>query len=52
LDQVTAELSNIAAAVDRVSEASDLTAELLEASRAIHKAVVLLNDWSGSSEDY
>jgi hypothetical protein len=43
LDQLTAELSNIAAAVDRLSEASHPTAELLDASYAIHKALVFLS---------
>jgi hypothetical protein len=48
LDEVTVELSNIAAAVDRLSEASHPTTELLEASHAIHRALVFLE----SSSDY
>jgi hypothetical protein len=42
LDEVTAELSNIAATVDRISELSDPSTELLEASYAIHKALMFL----------
>jgi hypothetical protein len=42
LDEVTVELSNIAATVDRISELSDPSTELLEASYAIHKALMFL----------
>jgi hypothetical protein len=45
ISQVTAELSTLAATVDGVSEAATPTMELLEASRAIQTALVLLNDW-------
>jgi hypothetical protein len=42
LDEVTVELSNIAATVDRISELSEPSTELLEASYAIHKALMFL----------
>jgi hypothetical protein len=45
MHRVTEELSEIAVAVDRVSEASHPTMELLEASRAIQSALVSLNNW-------
>jgi hypothetical protein len=48
LKQATAELSNIAAAVDGMNEALHPTMELLEDSHAIHKALVLLREWNGS----
>jgi hypothetical protein len=44
-------LSTIAAAVDRLGQMSDPTMELLEASRAIHNALVFLSDWSGGVGD-
>jgi hypothetical protein len=51
LYRATSDLSIIAAAVDRVGEMSDPTMELLEASRAIHNALVFLSDWSGDRVD-
>ena len=51
MHQVTAELSEIASAVDRVSESSHPTMELLEASRAIQSALVSLSHWNGSHND-
>jgi hypothetical protein len=45
--QATTDLSGIAATVDRVGENFDPTMELLEASRALHNALVFLSDWSG-----
>lgn len=42
LDEVTVELSNIAATVDRISELSEPSTQLLEASYAIHKALMFL----------
>jgi hypothetical protein len=47
LYQATTDLSTIAAAVDLVGEMFDPTMELLEASRALHNALVYLSDWSG-----
>ncbi|HEX3839190.1 MAG TPA: hypothetical protein VHU85_00215 [Acidimicrobiales bacterium] len=49
MNQVRAELREIAAAVDRVSDLSHPTMELLEASRAIQSALVSLGNWSGST---
>jgi hypothetical protein len=48
INQAKAELSAIAAAVDRVSEVSHPTVELLDARRAIYTALVVLNDWQSS----
>ncbi|HWE69779.1 MAG TPA: hypothetical protein VG205_05425, partial [Acidimicrobiales bacterium] len=48
MTQVRAELRKIAAAVDRVSDISHPTMELLEASRAIQSALVSLGNWNGS----
>jgi hypothetical protein len=48
---VTAELNEIAAAVDRAMQQSRPTMELLEASRAIRNALVSLSNWSGSRDD-
>lgn len=45
--RVTAELYEVAAAVDRVSEVSHPSMELLEASRAIRSALVSLSNSSG-----
>jgi hypothetical protein len=50
LYEVIVELRNIAAAVDRVSEMSRSTPDVLAASRAIHSALVLLSEWSGSRD--
>lgn len=47
MSQVRAELRKIAAAVDRVSDISHPTMELLEASRAIQSALVSLANWNG-----
>lgn len=49
MNQVRAELWTIAAAVDRVSDISHPTMELLEASRAIQSALVSLGNWSGAA---
>jgi hypothetical protein len=49
MNQVRAELRRIAAAVDRVSDISHPTMELLEASRAIQSALVSLGNWSGAA---
>ncbi|HEX3564121.1 MAG TPA: hypothetical protein VHU17_02005 [Acidimicrobiales bacterium] len=49
MNQVRAELRRIAAAVDRVSDISHPTVELLEASRAIQSALVSLGNWSGTA---
>jgi hypothetical protein len=49
MNQVRAELRRIAAAVDRVSDLSHPTMELLEASRAIQSALVSLGNWSGAA---
>lgn len=46
--QATTDLSGIAATVDRVGKMFDPTMELLEASRALHNALVFLSDWSGA----
>ena len=48
INQAKAELRAIAAAVDRVSEVSHPTVELLDARRAIYTALVVLNDWQSS----
>jgi hypothetical protein len=50
LYEVTAELSNIAAALDHATEIFKSTPDVLAASRAIHSALVLLRDWSGSRD--
>jgi hypothetical protein len=47
MNQVRAELRKIAAAVDRFSDISHPTVELLEASQAIQSALVSLGNWSG-----
>jgi hypothetical protein len=51
LYQVTADLTAIAAVVDRASEASDPMMDLLEASRALHTALVFLSRWSSARGD-
>jgi hypothetical protein len=51
LHEATVELSNIATAVDLASDVPNPTMEILEASRAIHSALVFLSDWSGSVSD-
>jgi hypothetical protein len=48
LHQVTAELTTIAAAVDRLGEVSHPPAELLDASHAIHRALVFLSSSSAA----
>jgi hypothetical protein len=50
LQQATAQLREIAVAVDRASAVLDPAIELVEASYAIHLALVLLADWSTSRE--
>jgi hypothetical protein len=51
LYQVTADLTAIAAVVDRASEASNPMMDLLEASRALHTALVFLSRWSSARGD-
>jgi hypothetical protein len=51
MNQVRVELRKIAAVVDRVSEASRPTMELLEARRAIQNALVSLSNGSGTPVD-
>jgi hypothetical protein len=51
LYRAAVDLSTIVATVDRVGEMSDPTFELLEASRALHNALVFLSDWSGDQGD-
>jgi hypothetical protein len=48
LQDVTAYLRDIAVTVDRASAVIDPNMELLEASHAIHRALVLLMDWGTS----
>jgi len=48
MSDLTADLHDIAVTVERVSAVLDPTMELLEASHAIHRALVLLIDWSSS----
>jgi hypothetical protein len=51
LNLMATELSSIAATVDRVSEESHSTMELLEASRSIHNALVFLGDLIESRDE-
>jgi hypothetical protein len=51
MHRVTAALNDIAAVVDRVSELSHPTMELLEARRAIQSALVSLSNWNGSDDE-
>jgi hypothetical protein len=46
LHDAIVELRDIADAVDRARAVLDPTVELLEASHAIHRALILLTDWS------
>jgi hypothetical protein len=48
MHDLTADLRDIAVTVERASTFLDPTMELLEASHAIHRALVLLIDWSTS----
>jgi hypothetical protein len=48
---VMTELTAIAEVIERVGEVSDPTVELLEASRAVHNALVYLSGWSGTRKD-
>jgi hypothetical protein len=48
MHDLTVDLRDIAVTVERVSAVLDPTMELLEASHAIHRALVLLIDWSNS----
>jgi hypothetical protein len=41
----TVDLRHIALTVDRASAVFDPSVELLEASHAIHRALILLSDW-------
>ncbi|HEX3841554.1 MAG TPA: hypothetical protein VHU85_12235 [Acidimicrobiales bacterium] len=45
--QVTVKLSELAATVNRINDEWSPTAELLEASRSIQNALVVLHDWNG-----
>jgi hypothetical protein len=51
LRQATAKLRDIAVAVDLALAVLDPTVELLEASHAIHRALVLLIDWRAARDD-
>jgi hypothetical protein len=44
--QVTAKLSELAAAVSRINDELPPAVELLEASRSIQNALVVLHDWN------
>jgi hypothetical protein len=46
--QVTSELRSIAVVIEGVTRTSTPSFDLLEISRAIQMALVLLNDWGGS----
>jgi hypothetical protein len=50
LRYATAQLREIAVAVDRASAVFDPAIELVEASYSIHQALVLLADWRASRE--
>ena len=45
LHDATVDLRDIAVTVDRASAVLDPTMELLEASHAIHRALILLSEW-------
>ena len=45
LHDATVDLRDVARTVDRASAVLDPTVELLEASHAIHRALILLSDW-------
>jgi len=45
LHDATVDLRDVALRVDSVSALLDPTMELLEASHAIHRALILLNEW-------
>ncbi|HEV3264488.1 MAG TPA: hypothetical protein VG014_03130 [Acidimicrobiales bacterium] len=51
MHRVTGGLHDIAAEIDRMSEASLPNMDLLEASRAIQSALVSLSNWNGSDND-
>jgi hypothetical protein len=51
IHRVASELHDIAAEIDRVSETSRLSVDLLEASRAIQSALVSLSNWSAPGHD-
>jgi len=50
LAEAVAELINVAAVVDKLCDTSSPSMGLLEASRAIHNALVVLADVSGSPD--
>jgi hypothetical protein len=50
LHRASAQLREIAAVVDRASAVLDPAIELVEASYAIHRALVLLADWRASRD--
>lgn len=45
LHDATVDLRDIAVTVDRASAVLDPTMELLEASQAIHRALIALSEW-------
>ena len=51
LRDAAVDLRNIALTVDRASAVLDPTLELLEASHAIHRALVLMVDWNSEQTD-
>jgi len=51
LRQAMTDLTATAATVDSLCATSSPSMSLLEASRAIHNALVALEDWSGASND-
>jgi hypothetical protein len=51
LREAAVDLHNIALTVDRASAVLDPTLELLEASHAIHRALVLMVDWNSEHTD-
>jgi hypothetical protein len=51
LRDAAVDLRNIALTVDRARAVLDPTLELLEASHAIHRALVLMVDWNSEQTD-
>lgn len=51
LDQAVAELTSAAESIDRLYHDSVSSIALLDASRAIHNALIVLSDLSGSSDN-
>jgi hypothetical protein len=50
LHDATVDLRNIALTVDRASAVLDPSLELIEASHAIHRALILLSEWCDPTE--